>query len=281
MRMLFKTFGLLALTVVLAACSPSLLNMVVPDSGYSVHDGIAYGGDPRQKLDVYVPDGLTKPAPVLLFFYGGSWQRGDRGEYRWLGQTFAAEGMVTVVADYRLYPQAHFPDFVNDAALALVKTHQIASQYGGDASRIFIAGHSAGAYNAVMLASDPQYIRAAGGDLSWIRGVIGIAGPYDFLPMKDPAIVDAFGGPNVAATQPINFIDGARPPMLLVAGIEDQTVSPGNSGRMAAKLRANGSKATDIFYPDVGHIGILLSLAPGFRGKAPLREDMMKFIGEH
>jgi acetyl esterase/lipase len=276
-----SALGVGALLTALAGCGPATLNLFVPSSGYTIQHDIAFGADPRQKYDVYVPDGLTKPAPVILFLYGGSWQTGDKDGYRWVGQTFASQGIVTVIADYRLYPPAHFPAFVEDAALALRKVHDTIAASGGDPGRIFVAGHSAGAYNAIMLASNPKYIRDAGGEMSWIHGAIGIAGPYDFLPMTDPPIIALFNGADDPNTQPITFIDGKRPPMLLVAGTADETVSPGNTDRMVAKLKANGSEAQEILYPGVGHIGIILSLAPGFRGKTTLQDDIVKFVRAH
>jgi len=281
LKKLLSAMGAGALLSALAGCGPATLNLFTPSSGYMLQRDIAFGDDPRQKLDIYVPTAMTRPAPVLIFLYGGSWQSGDKDSYRWIGQTFASQGIVTVIADYRTYPPAHFPDFVVDAALALRKVHESIADYGGDPARVFVAGHSAGAYNAVMLASNPKYLRDAGGDLSWIAGVIGIAGPYDFLPMKDPDIIALFGGANDPNTQPINFIDGKRPPMLLAAGTADETVSPGNSKRMAAKLKANGSEAETIFYSDVGHLGIILSLAPGFRGRTNLRDDILRFVQTH
>jgi acetyl esterase/lipase len=229
LKKLLSAMGAGAFLTALAGCGPATLNLFTPSSGYTLQRDIAFGPDPRQKFDVYVPTAMTRPAPVLIFLYGGSWQSGDKDSYRWIGQTFASQGIVTVIADYRLYPPAHFPDFVVDAALTLRKVQESIADYGGDPARVFIAGHSAGAYNAVMLASNPKYLRDAGGDLSWIKGVIGIAGPYDFLPMKDPDIIALFGGANIPETQPINFIDGKRPPMLLAAGTADETVSPGNS----------------------------------------------------
>ena len=281
LKKLLSAMGAGALLSALAGCGPATLNLFTPSSGYMLQRDIAFGDDPRQKLDIYAPTAMTRPAPVLIFLYGGSWQSGDKDSYRWIGQTFASQGIVTVIADYRTYPPAHFPDFVVDAALALRKVHESIADYGGDPARVFVAGHSAGAYNAVMLASNPKYLRDAGGDLSWIAGVIGIAGPYDFLPMKDPDIIALFGGANDPNTQPINFIDGKRPAMLLVAGTADETVSPGNTKRMVAKLKANGSEAEAIFYPGIGHIGIILSLAPGFRGKTTLRDDIVRFVREH
>jgi acetyl esterase/lipase len=277
-----KAVLLAGLAALLSACSPvSALNLLVPRAGYDVHSGIAYGPDPRQKLDVYVPQHRQPKAPVLLFFYGGAWESGDRATYLAFGQAFATQGIVTVVADYRLYPQVTYPAFVDDAAGALAWVHAHAGDYGGDPARIFVAGHSAGAYNAVMLASEPKYIQAKGGELDWIRGVIGIAGPYDFLPLTEDSYIAIFHGANNPETQPINHVTGKRPPMLLLAGTSDSVVQPANADRMAAKLESVGSAATVKKYPGIGHIGIILSLVPGLRWRTTLRQDMLDFIHSH
>jgi acetyl esterase/lipase len=281
MAKIHRILGVVTLAALLAGCSPFLLNPFVPRGGYTIERNIAFGNGPRQKLDIYIPDGLTKPAPVLIFFYGGSWQDGDKDGYRWVGQTFASHGIVTVLANYRLYPPNLYPSFVQDGALALRYVHDEIAKAGGDPERVFVSGHSAGAYNAIMLASDPKFVHDVGGDLSWIRGAIGIAGPYDFLPMTDPKIITIFGGANNPATQPITYIDGKRPPMLLVDGTADKTVDPGNVTRMAAKLRANGSEVQTKLYPGVGHIGIILSLAPILRTDTTLENDMVRFIDSH
>jgi acetyl esterase/lipase len=271
------SFAAAAVSFFLYACVP-ILNLAVPRSGYTIKPDIAYGSDPRQKLDIYIPDGLTKPAPVILFFYGGSWSSGAKDLYRAFGQAFASKGIVTIVADYRLYPQVRYPAFVQDGAEAFRFVHETVAKYGGDPNRIFLAGHSAGAYIAVMLASDLHYLKDAHADPAWVRGVIGIAGPYDFLPLHDPELIEIFGGANVRATQPIDYIDGKRPPMLLVHGTADETVGVGNARRMAKRLKSVGSPYDEIEYPGVGHIGILLSLAPGFRGNTALREDIASFV---
>lgn len=268
------------LGLLVSACVP-ILNLAVPRSGYSIQPDIAYGTDPRQKLDIYVPDGLTKPAPVILFFYGGSWSSGSKDMYRAFGQAFATKGIVTVVADYRLYPQVKYPAFVQDGAAAFRFVHEHIAKYGGDPGRLFLAGHSAGAYIAVMLDSDLHYLKDAEADPAWVRGVIGIAGPYDFLPLTDSDLIDTFGGDNVRETQPIDHIDGKRAPMLLAHGTGDDTVGIGNTRRMAAKLQSFGSDVTKIEYPGVGHIGIILSLAPGMRGSTTLRDDIVKFVYSH
>ena len=275
MRKIGVCLGLLGL---LTACSQGALNLLAPGGRYHVVRDLAYGSDPRQKLDLYVPDKLAGPAPMLLFFYGGSWTGGSKARYFAFGQAFASKGIITAVADYRLYPQVRYPAFVEDGAHAFAWLHAHAAGYGGDASGIFLAGHSAGAYIAVMLAADGSYLAAADVDPASVRGVIGIAGPYDFLPLKDDELIAIFGGANRAQTQPIHYIDGVRPPMLLETGTEDTIVSPGNTSRLAARLRATGSPVQERQYPGIGHIGIILSLVPGLRGRTSLYNDMLGFV---
>jgi acetyl esterase/lipase len=277
-----KLFAALCLAATLAGCSGrDLLNHFVPDKGYQVHRDLAYGRDPRQRMDIYVPDGLAQPACTVLFIYGGRWQEGDRDLYRFAGEAFSSKGCVTAVADYRLYPAVRYPAFVEDAARALVFLHAHSGKYGGDPSRIFVAGHSAGAYNAVMLAVNPRFIRAAGGKPSWIRGAIGIAGPYDFLPFEDQDIVDIFSTEKDPATQPINYVTPGLPPIFLATGDADTEVKPRNAVRLAAKLREAGNKVTLRVYPGAGHAAILLSLLHGFRGHTPLLDDIAAFIREN
>lgn len=279
MSHVLKALAAALFTGFLSACSPApLLNLVVPQEGYRIERDIAYGTDPRQKLDLYVPDGLAAPAPVLLFFYGGSWQSGSKTYYKALGQAFASEGIIVAVADYRVYPQVRYPAFVEDGARAFAFLHAKVQARGGDPGRIFISGHSAGAYIAMMLAADPHYLRDAGADPAWIRGVIGIAGPYDFLPLQDEDLVAIFGGVNRPETQPVNHIDGKRPPMLLTHGADDTTVLPRNMFSMAARLRSFNTPVDVKSYPGTGHIGIILSLAPGFRGRTTLRQDILDFM---
>jgi acetyl esterase/lipase len=269
------------IALVTGACSPALLNITVSRSGYSVHRDLAYGPRPRQKMDIYVPNGLKQPAPVILFFYGGNWDSGTKDLYLAFGEAFASEGFVVAVADYRLYPAVKYPAFLEDSANAFHYVEQHVGRYGGDPGRIFLAGHSAGAYNAIMLVSDPHYLKDAGTDISHVRGAIGLAGPYNFLPLTSSSLIAMFGGAERKDTQPITYINGKRPPMLLAAGTEDETVNPGNSTSMAAKLRSFGSPVEVKLYPGLGHIGLLLSLARPFRYRSTLRQDMASFVRTH
>jgi len=256
----------------------ALLNLTVPRSGYRVERDIVYGKEKRQKLDLYVPDGFKAPAPAVLFFYGGGFIAGRKSEYRIVGQALTSQGIIVGVADYGLYPEFRFPTFVQDGAKAFVAFRALLPKHGGNPARAFVAGHSAGAYIAAMLAANPLYLKEAGGDPASLRGAIGMAGAYDFLPITDPQRIQIFGGSNRAETQPIAFVDGKRPPMLLASGDIDKAVSLRNTRNLAARLRTHGSKVEEIVYPRLGHSGIMLALAPGFRHLAPIRADIVRFV---
>ena len=274
----FLSHALAAAGSGLLSAGAPLFNLAIPKSGYAVVRDIAYGADPRARLDLYVPNRLAAPAAVLLFFHGGSWQSGSKHIYRALGEAFASAGVIVAIADYRLYPQVKYPAFIADGARAFCFLRETIAEHGGDPARIFLGGHSAGAYIAAMLACNPVFLDEAGSNAASVRGVIGIAGPYDFLPLYDPALIDIFGGDRVMATQPIKYARNRTPAMLLAHGTADTTVGAGNSRRMAKRLREAGNDVTLIEYKGAGHLGIVLSLARGFRHRTTLRADMLRFI---
>ncbi|MFZ4605729.1 MAG: alpha/beta hydrolase [Caulobacter sp.] len=264
-----------------AACSPlTLFATLAPrDPARRGAAGIAYGPDPRQALDVYTPAVPAAGRPVAVFFYGGSWDSGRRGDYRWVGQALASRGFVTVVADYRLYPQVRFPDFLDDCAAAVRLTVEHAATYGGDPSHIVLVGHSAGAYNAMMLALDPSYLRRAGVDPAVIRSVAGLAGPYDFLPLDGPITRQTFGeAADLTLTQPIHFVGAGAPRVFLATGEADTTVRPRNSRKLEAALREAGATVQAGYYPGVDHSGIVLALSRPLRGRAPVLDQMTAFL---
>lgn len=277
----FTRFVLSALVGILSlvGCKPvDLLNATVSRKGYTVHYDLAYGEDPRQKVDIYVPDTLSTPHTTLIYFYGGSWQFGDKNMYRFVGQALASKGYIAVIVNYRLYPQVYFPEFMHDGAKAVRWVHEHIQEYGGSPNNVFLVGHSAGAHIAVLLMTDSQYLTAEGAKRGWIKGTVGIAGPYDFLPFTDPKVKALFGKVDAYKTQPINFVGSGLPPFLLVTGAKDTQVYPKNTINLAHKLRYYKVPVTEIIYPKIGHIGIILSLAAGFRYKAPLLEDITRFV---
>jgi acetyl esterase/lipase len=238
--------------------------------------GLVYGPHPRQRLDLYAPRRLgEKRLPAILFFYGGSWSSGLRQGYAFVGRALAARGFLVGVPDYRLVPEVRFPAFLEDGAAAFAHLQAIAGDHGGDPGRIMLAGHSAGAWLASMLALDPTWL---GSGRASVRGLVGLAGPYDFFPFTSPAAAAAFAKVrDPQATQPVAFAAAGAPPALLLHGAEDETVKPRNSERLTAKLRAAGSEAEVRLYPRIGHIGMVTALALPFRHRAPVLADLADF----
>jgi acetyl esterase/lipase len=241
-----------------------------------VGEGIAFAAGPRLKLDVYAPRRpRLRPAPVIVFLYGGSWNSGRRQGYAFAGRALAAQGFVVVVPDHRLVPEVRYPEFLEDCAEAVRWARREAGHYGGDGNRIVLVGHSAGAYNAAMLALDPKLL---GADREAVRGFAGLAGPYDFLPLDDPSTIAAFGRwPRLAETQPVSHVDRTAPPALLLHGEDDVRVKPRHSQALAARLESVGVAAEAKLYPRLGHVGILTALAVPFRRKAPVLADVALF----
>lgn len=241
-------------------------------------DGIPYADGPRKKLDVYVPKNPVDKAPVLFFIYGGGWDHGDRGDYQFVGNAFASRGFITVIADYRLYPEVRYPDFLEDNAQALRWVQDNIAKYGGDTNRLFLAGHSAGAYNAVMLALDHSFLRDNGVTMG-IKGVAALSGPFDFYPFEYDEVRNSFGSaPSPEGTQPINLVTPDAPPMFLGAGTNDPIVRIQNTQHMAQKLRDAGDWVTETYYPGFGHMEPVFAIGAIWRWRAPVLDDMVTFF---
>lgn len=255
------------------------LGDVVSDAGVTRERDIAYGPLPRQKLDIYFPRGERGAGPVVIFLYGGTWRMGDRAMYGFVGAALAARGITTVIPDYRLYPEARFPAFMVDTALAYawVATHVA----GGCASPrpVILAGHSAGAHMAALLALDTSYLDQAATGLPKPSGVIGLAGPYTFQPTTWDGTREIFATTADAPDKPrpITFAGPHAPPMLLMYGLADTLVEDTNQRELAAALTANGTTVKTFEFDGLGHLGIVLALARPFRWRAPVLDEMVTF----
>ncbi|HEX9954585.1 MAG TPA: alpha/beta hydrolase [Allosphingosinicella sp.] len=275
MRRLFALLPLL-----LGACSPlTAFNTVIPKDrgGVLLARDLAYGSHPRQRLDLYGPRKRDPGAklPLIVWFYGGSWNSGSKDGYTFAGRALASRGFLVAVPDYRLVPEVRYPAFLEDSAAAVTYLRASVGKYGGDADRLVLAGHSAGAYNAAMLALDPRWL---GEGRAAVKGLIGLAGPYHFLPLDIAATRDAFGqAPDLPSTQPLNFAGAGDPPALLLHGADDTLVRPAKSTALAERLRQAGVAAESRLYPGVGHVAIMTALAKPLRGKAPVLEDAAAF----
>lgn len=276
--MILARRGILAgLLATLTGCSPAaLLNTTVPRKGYTLEADIPYGPNPRQQLDLYRPDTPRPDGKAVIFFYGGSWDSGAKSDYLFVAQALASRGIATIVADYRLYPEVRFPAFIEDGALAV---RWAANKVGTD--KLFLMGHSAGAEIALMLAVNTPYLAAAGVDRMKLRGVIGLSGPYDILPLTSRKLQDIFGGVSRPETQPITFARAPLPPALFIHGTADTIVEPANSERLAAAWRAAGAPVELKLYPDVDHIDVVGAFSDLLRARAPTLADVTAYIDSH
>lgn len=279
-----RRIALAGLSALLAGCSRlGFLAANVPAvfGSYKRHANIAYGDDAQHRLDVYVPDQAAGvPRAVVLFWHGGHWRFGDKADYRFVGAALAESGHVAVVANYRHYPQVKMPGFMDDAARAALWAAAHAEEFGGDRRRLYLMGHSAGAHLAALVTLDTGYFAATGQPAPRIAGVIGLSGPYDFLPLLKPHEQDMFGPPQIyAQSQPINFVRADAPPMLLVHGLDDDTVRPKNSVNLAAALSALGVPVTLKLYPKLSHADTVAALTTLLRRRAPTLADTAAFIG--
>ncbi len=273
--------GLALWWAVAASSALAVFNAMVPvDRGVErAGMGEAYGPDPRQKLDVYRPVRASGKLPVLVFCYGGAWNSGERALYDFAGRAFAAAGFLTIVFDYRLVPDARFPAFVEDTAAAIAWASRNAARFGGDGAPIFLAGHSAGAYNVALAALDHRYLAAHGLGPGVIAGVAALAGPFDFLPLDGPSTREAFGHwPDLEETQPVNAVSPGAPPFLLITGDADSTVYPRNSKRLAERLKEAGVETRLVVLEGLGHADVLTALARPLRWRAPVLEAVTNFF---
>lgn len=279
-----------------------VLNSMTPAPAVPVVT-MSYGQSDRQKVDLYpaaidaplvgggpitgaqakaAPTNMNSLRPIVMFFYGGAWHTGSRQDYRFVAKSFTDMGYVVAIPDYRLTPEVVYPEFLRDSAAAFQAVVANAKQIGGDPDRIILAGHSAGAYNAAMLAMDSRWLPVQ--DRKRIRGFIGLASPVNFLPIQMPEARRAFNWPNTPKdTQPIEHVSQDVPPMLLITAAEDPLVDPEiNSRAMAKRLTAVGVPVWVETYPGplglINHANLVATLSPTFSFLAPTLEKSREFI---
>lgn len=239
---------------------------------------VAYGTDPAQRIEVIGP-GAPGPHPVLVFIHGGGWHSGTPGDYHFVGRQFARRGYLVVLAGYRLGLAGKYPHMLEDSAAAVAWVHANAARIGGDPGRVFLMGHSAGAYNVVMLGLDRQWLGRAGVPDGFVKAVVGLSGPYDFFPFTSDSARNAFGDqPDPAITQPINFVRGDAPPILLLTGDSDETVKPRNSVALGKALTAAGHPTTPVILAGVDHSGTVMKLGAPFNRDPGVLGPVLAFL---
>jgi acetyl esterase/lipase len=244
--------------------------------------GAAYGPLPAQRLDLFVPDRDGSRWPVLVWVHGGGWNSGSPGDYRFIGRTFARAGYVVVIPGYRLVPDGVYPHMIEDTARALAWTRENVAAHGGDPDRVVIMGQSAGAYNVAMVALERQWLGREGVPEGFIKGAIGLSGPYDFYPFTSDSARAAFGKvdpPRI--TQPITYVRGDAPPMLLLTGDDDVTVKPRNSRALGDALRQAGARVDVVIVPGANHADTVAKLAAPLSRDRRVIDPVLRFLAAH
>jgi len=258
-----------------AACAPvNFLNAITPSGSYNLSKNIAYGENERQKLDVYKANTDQGGKPLIVFIHGGSWDSGDKNIYKFIGQGFAKDGYSVIIPNYRLYPEARFPDFMTDGAKAIKWIDQ---NYPG--REIVLIGHSAGAHTALNIGLNDDYLGQVGiKRCAKLAGVVGLAGPYGERPFKAEPYITIFPDRNTGDDAPINLARHPAPPLLLLTGADDVTVHPDNSGLLADKVTKRGGIASAKSYAGLSHTGIIQVLSKYFDEDETVKSDILAFI---
>lgn len=278
---------LVAGCLLLSGCEGTLfagLNATDQRHGIAERRDVVFDEAHGLALDVYAP-AQADHAPVVVFFYGGDWARGQRAWYRFVGTALAAKGVVVVIPDYRKVPKVALAGFMSDAAEAVAWTRAHASEFGAASDDIFVMGHSAGGQIAALLATDPEWLAASGMRPRDLAGFIGLAGCYDFVPVPDDDqdMIAAFGDTPEAQRrgEPVSYVRGSEPPMLLLQGEDDREVVPSNAISLRRAMDSQHEDVTLRLYPGVGHEGVLLALSRPMRSDAATLPDVMAFIHTH
>jgi len=276
----WRTSLLIALSFTSSACSSALFAVANGPAYWSpVHHqlDIPYGRDPRQRLDVYSPPKGTH-LPVIVFWYGGAWTDGIKSNYRFVGTALAEQGFVAVVPDYRLYPTAIFPTFIEDGAQAVSWVERNAESFGGDPERIVLMGHSAGAHLAAMLALEPRYLTAAGVKRAHVVALVGLSGPYQLEPDTDE-LHAVFAPPfSEADWQPLQHVNSAGPPTLLLHGLADHRVLPIQTYAFRDALTAQGVPVETELYAGRDHADTVAGFSIFRRRSISTLQDVTRFI---
>lgn len=271
-----------AIAFALARNAPALVDLIDRTTGgtrdVALVERARYGDDPAHKIRVYRPHGAQGPLPVIVFVHGGGWHSGDPDDYGFVARGLVPEGFVVVLAGYRLRPEGIYPAMLEDTARAVAWAKGSVARHGGDPARLFLAGHSAGAYNAAMMALDARWLAREGLSPEDLAGVIGLSGPYDFHPFDKESSLATFGHwANPRETQPVAYARADTPSMLLLHGERDTVVRPRNSRALAAALEAQGARVEARYYPDMDHNDPLLGLVSPWRRNRQVLDPIVAF----
>ncbi len=246
----------------------------------------------RHRLDVYAPRRKSvAPRPVVVFIHGGNWNTGSKNIYWFIGRRLAKQGVVAVIINYRLSPVVQVPAMADDCARAVLWATQHIGEYGGDPSRIFVMGHSAGGGLAALLTTDNALFARLGLPKNPVKGAIldDPAGVdmYDYLqkmeyPNDGQYLVsfgkDPEGWRAVSPMQKIMLAENPKtvPPMLIYTGEKTYPSIDRSTKKFQEKLKAMGITSQYRELPGKKHIPMVTQL---FWKNNVIYRDLLAFVG--
>lgn len=276
MMTFFKHATCVAATAILCAgCQPvDLLNTITPGGSFSRLKDVSYGELSRQTLDIYKAEKPRAGSPVLVFVHGGSWDSGSKDIYKFLAEGFTSEGFDVVVPDYRLYPEVKNPEFIIDNAKAVA----YAAEQFPDRS-IVMMGHSAGAYNVLMLGLQPDYLKSQSVNIcETVSGIVALAAPVGIIPLTEEPLITIFPDRFEGQDAVLNNTSTPVPALFLGHGQKDKTVYPQNSTQLGEKITARGGKAEVEIYEGLNHTDMVKVMSRHFDGDTTLKSDIVRFV---
>ena len=259
---------------VLAGCSAvSVLNGITPSSSFERTHSVAYGEGDRAVMDIYRTTTPKEAAPTLVFVHGGSWSEGSKDIYKFLAEGFTKDGYNVVVPNYRLFPEARYPDMIADTGASIRAAREMFPN-----RPVVLIGHSAGGYNALMAVMAPEL---SGLDVcASIAGVVSLAAPTGAYPLKEEPFITIFPDRFTGQDAPMGRVDSVSglPPFFLINGLDDTTVGPKNAEDLAVALQARGFEAKTGLYDGMDHTDVVRLLSRHFDGDSSLKDDILGFI---
>ncbi len=274
-------FGLLALIIILLLAyalilrsekaSAGVLNMITPSGSFDLKADVSFGDHPRDSVDYYLAADSDDSKPLIVFIHGGGWSRGDKSMYKFFAEGLTSEGYDVALPNYRLYPEVIYPEFLTDNARAIAAIHKAyPTRY------LVLIGHSAGAYNALMMAFKPQYLDAEGIAACYtVRGIVSLAGPTGALPVEKEPTISIFPERLQGDDSTLKHLDQPLPPMLLLNGDEDSSVHPENARVLGAALQGRNI-ATVKIVKGADHVDPVKEMSHTFEG--PIKQHILDFI---
>ena len=251
------------ITIVLILLTTLLLWWMYSFFFLRVTKDIAYGDNPRQTMDLYVPKSSLRKNTLVVFVYGGAWRTGSKSYYGFMGKYFSNLGYPTIIPDYRLFPEVLFPAFIDDVAQAIKQMEKLDTV---NYNNIILVGHSAGGHSASLLAIDPSYFEKHE-IASPVHSFIGLSAPYDLpfnnelTPIFETALDEKEKTNTVALAK--KYADNEEiPPILLLHGKDDVRVGLHHTENLTKAMKENDLPVTTYYLDDVSHTQIVVSFLP-------------------